>query len=927
MPGWAIETRTFSVSFPAVSADYIVDLYERYLRNPRSVDASWMPYFDELWGRGPTIGRHADSAVDVAAARLIDAYRQRGHLAAGLDPLGLWHPPQPPDLDPRFHGIADAALDDEISVAAPFAVAPATPRGLLARLREIYAGSIGFDCAHVDNGEARGWLVAAAEAGLGWPTPEARRKAAQDIIRAHEFEQFFGRRFLGKKRFGADGAEAMVAWFEALIGRSAVHGVREIVIGGTARGRLNVMANVIEKPLAALLHEFKGRRPFADDVKASGDVAYHSGYANERDFGGRPVSVTYCHNPSHLEAINGVALGRVRARQERRATREEAEREVLGLLVHTDAAFAGQGVVAEVLQLSQLPAYSTGGTVHIVINNQVGFTTDPRNGRTSIFCTDVARTIGAPVLHVNGDDVDAVIRAALLAADYRHRFKADVVVDLVCYRRWGHNELDEPTFTQPLMYRTIVKHPSVRDRYVAQVVSEGVLSQEEADSFARAQFERLDAAYAALDSYRPNRLDSIGLSAAAGTPTAIAGVGTGVPLGTLRAIGEALSVPPAGMSANDKVVRQLRERGSAVRSGGGITWASAEALAFASLACEGRNIRLSGQDTPRGAFSQRHFVLVDQETGATIEPFNALQERQGRCHFIGSPLSEYAVLGFEYGYSLEAGTDLVVWEAQFGDFANVAQVIFDQFIASGEDKWLDTSALTVMLPHGLEGQGPDHSSGRIERFLQMCAHGNMTVANCSTPANLFHLLRRQAQAHERKPLIVFTTKSLLRHRAAVSALAEFGPGTGFEPVIGAGADAGKDVRRVIVCSGKIYYDLAARLGEAMQVGVALVRLEQLYPFPESALREELARYPGAAVLWCQEEPENMGAWSYLDRKIEAILRQLGNTCEWPRCISRPANASTAIGTNDEHNQDQAQLVARAIDLPEVSYGKEIEVAQ
>ena len=589
--------------------------------------------------------------------------------------------------------------------------------------------------------------------------------------------------------------------------------------------------------------------------------------------------------------------------------------EVLGLLVHTDAAFAGQGVVAEVLQLSQLPSYSTNGTVHIVINNQIGFTTNPTEGRTSVYCTDVARAIGAPVLHVNANDVDAVVRTAAIAAEFRHRFKADIVIDLVCYRRLGHNEVDEPKFTQPLMYRAIELMKTVRDQYVDRLVSEGVVQAGEADELAAAQFQRFDSAYQTLNEYRPNWFGALSLGKSDTGIQEHDENSTGVDLDTLRAIGLALSIPPAGMACNDKVLKQLRERGDVIRSGNGITFPFAEALAFVSLSCEGRNVRFSGQDSPRGAFSQRHFCLIDQNTGANREHLAGLRPGQSRCQIIGSPLSEYSVLGFEYGYSVDSTGDLVVWEAQFGDFANVAQVIFDQFIASAQDKWLDTSALTVMLPHGLEGQGPDHSSGRIERFLQMCAGNNITVANCSSPANFFHLLRRQASASRRRPLIVFTNKSLLRHRAAASSLAEFGPGTHFRTVICSDVQSTEGVRRVLLCSGKIFFELAASIRDQERADVAVVRIEQLYPFPESALCQELSQYPHADIVWCQEEPENMGAWSFVDRKIEKILKQLGNASEWPRCFSRPANASTAIGTHHEHDADQRQLIDRAIGIP------------
>ncbi len=907
--------------FPAVSRDYIIDLYESYLRDPKSVDASWRPYFDELWGRVPSVQPGSkDATLEVAAARLLDAYRTRGHMIAELDPLMMWRRPVPPELEPSFHGVDEGGMDIEIATPAEAKALKSTIRGLVSRLSEIYAGPIGFDCAHVDDPAARKWIYAVAESDMGAPTPDQRVEAANNIIAASEFERFFGRRFPGKKRFGADGAEAFIPWFEAVLARSSEHGVRDVIIGGTARGRLNVMANVIKKPLTAILYEFKGGRPFPADVKAAGDVPYHFGYVGERTFDGNRMSVTYCHNPSHLEAIDGVALGRVRARQDAFPTEEEGIRRVLCLQVHTDAAFAGQGLVSEVLQLSQLPAYRIGGSIHIVVNNQVGFTTDPSNGRTSVYCTDIARSVGAPVLHVNADDVDAVIRVANLAADYRHLFKSDVVVDLVCYRRHGHNELDEPTFTQPLMYRKIAQHPEVRERYIEQLVGEGLFSRDQVSDIAQRCFEDLDAAYRSLDTYRPNRVDALDRTGkqpvSPSTSKDNGRVQTGLDLQTLRRLGEALTSAPIGSSINEKISKQLAERGAAIKAGTGITWALGEALALASIACDGFHIRFSGQDTPRGAFSQRHFVLVDQKTGATLEPFNRIQSGQGRCEIIGSPLSEYSVLGFEYGYSLDAPNAFNVWEAQFGDFANVAQVIFDQFISSGEDKWLDSSNLTIMLPHGLEGQGPDHSSGRIERFLQMCADGNMVVANCSTPANLFHLLRRQAHALVRKPLIMFTPKSLLRHRAAVSDLSEFGPGMHFKAVVGNITPA-HAVSRVILCSGKIAYDLEGALMASGRSDVAVLRLEQLYPFPGESLQKELARYPGASVLWCQEEPENMGAWSYIDRKLEAVLRMIGNGCTWPHCVSRPANASTAIGTTDEHMSDQNKLIASAIGLTEV----------
>jgi len=900
------------VTLPAVSAEYILDLYHRYLRDPRSVDASWQPYFDEFFG-GATVGGSAHARLEVAAARLIEAYRQRGHFAAKLDPLEMWSPPEAPELRPETHGVAPPELDIELEMPGVPLDGPRTIRRLVERLAAAYCGSIGFDFAHVNDTAARQWLYETAEQGGSLPDDDARRTAAERIIEADEFEQFLNRRFIGKKRFGAEGAEAIVPWLDALFARCAALGVEDVVIGGTARGRLNVMANVIGKSVSAMFYELKGHRPFPSDMKLSGDVPYHFGHVGERTYNSRTLRMTYCHNPSHLETIDGVALGRTRARQTAYPTLEEGLDEVLCVQVHTDAAFAGQGLVVEVLQLSKLTHYATGGSVHVVINNQVGFTTDPINGRSSVFCTDVARTVGAPVLHVNGDDVDAVVRTAQIAAEYRKQFHSDIVVDIVCYRRRGHNEVDEPTFTQPDMYRKIAGHPPVRDIYLSRIAADGLITADRIEQHSRACYDRLDAAYQGIESYRPNRIawksgPEIALPMA--TPLHPVMDETGVAPDRLKEIARALSRQPDGFAVNPKVLRQLAERLDSVETGDNIAWATGEALAFASLAMEGIDVRFGGQDSPRGAFSQRHFLLTDQNNGTVFNPFAALGANQGRCDIIGSPLSEYSVLGFEYGYSMDAPKSLVVWEAQFGDFANIAQAVIDQFVVSGEDKWAQNSAVTLMLPHGLEGQGPDHSSGRIERFLQMCAGDNITVANCSTPANLFHLLRRQARNPTRRPLVVFTPKSLLRHKGAVSKLSDFTTGSRFQPVI-VPLTPPIRVKRVVLCSGKIYYDLLAAAKEQRKT-VAIIRLEQLYPFPREVVAQTLSRYPDAEVLWCQEEPANMGAWSYLDRRIEGVLHQIGHRCVWPNLVSRPENASTAIGTTAEHDADQLFLVREAL---------------
>lgn len=898
--------------FPAVSAEFIIDLYHRYLCDPASVDPGWIPYFNDLYG--PPAANDAVAAVtaETAAVRLIEAYRSRGHFSAKIDPLEMWAPPQPRDLLPEALGLDDATLNTVVSAPMFYGVERSTLRTLISRLQTAYAGSIGFDCAHVEDAAARDWFHHQAEHGAALPDAGARRSAVERLIEADEFEQFMNRRFVGKKRFGAEGAEAILPWFDAMLARSAALGVRDIVIGGTSRSRLNVMANIVGKPITAMFYEVKGHRPFPDDIQASGDVPYHFGYIGERAYGDTTVKLLYCHNPSHLEAVNGVTLGRVRARQRLYKSEIAGWRNVMGVTVHTDAAFAGQGVVGEVLQLNRVPAYRAGGSIRLVINNQVGFTTEPMNGRSSTYCTDIAKAVGAPVLHVNGDDIDAVVRCGQMAAEYRHRFGGDIVVDLVCYRRRGHNEVDEPTFTQPQMYKRVAAQTPVRQSYVARLAKDGVLAEAEEKAISRAYFQHLDAAYEAIDSFKPNRAERMdGGSVPGPLKSPHSPPATGLARDRLVTIGLSLSRPPAGVNVNPKIVRQLGERETAIRTGEGIAWPFGEALAYASLACEGVEVRVSGQDTPRGAFSQRHFVLIDQDSGAACEPLNMIEKGQARCEIIGSPLAEYAVLGFEYGYSLDANEGLTVWEAQFGDFANVAQVVIDQFVASANDKWLEPSGLTLLLPHGLEGQGPDHSSGRIERFLQLCAGDNLRVATCTTPANFFHLLRSQAKDRPRRPLVAFTPKSLLRDKRVVSRLDDFVTGTAFKPVIGP-ETVFEPTRRVVLCSGKIYYDLFEKLSEIERLDIAIVRLEQLYPFPEAALTRELARFPNAEVLWCQEEPQNMGAWSYLDRRIEKVLRDLGNGCQWPRVASRPENASTAIGTNAEHDADQKRLAETAL---------------
>jgi 2-oxoglutarate dehydrogenase E1 component len=668
------------------------------------------------------------------------------------------------------------------------------------------------------------------------------------------------------------------------------------------------------KPYAAIFSEFQGNATNPEHVQGSGDVKYHLGTSTDREIGGRTVHLSLAANPSHLEAVNPVVLGKVRAKQRQRGDAER--RQVVGILMHGDAAFAGQGLVAESLELSELRGFRTGGTIHIIVNNQIGFTTSPSYARSSPYPSDIAKGIQAPILHVNGDDPEAVVAVARTAVEYRQKFNKDVVIDLFCYRRHGHNEADEPAFTQPLMYRTIARRPTTRRLYAERLVRDGVLSEAEVEAMASSFIADLESQFAAAENYRPNKADWLegawaGLEPA---PDDDRRGDTAVPLDVLREVGRALTTVPEGFHLNRKIARQLDAKRIAIETGEGIDWAGAEALAIATLCAEGTHVRMSGQDSGRGTFSHRHAVLVDQETEQRYIPINHVRAGQASFDIIDSPLSEAAVVGFEYGYSLADPRTLVIWEAQFGDFANGAQVIIDQFLSSGEAKWLRMSGLVLLLPHGYEGQGPEHSSARLERYLQLCAEDNMQVCNLTTAANYFHALRRQIRRRFRKPLVIVTPKSLLRAREVASPLAAMGPGTTFHRIIGETAAIAPDerVRRVVLCSGKVYFDLAKARAERGDDAVALVRIEQLYPFPFHSLGEVLRRYRNAEIVWCQEEPQNMGAWSFVDRRIERVLAGLDGAARRPRFVGRSEAASPATGLYRRHAQEQAELVDSAL---------------
>ncbi|MGN6489810.1 MAG: 2-oxoglutarate dehydrogenase E1 component, partial [Devosia sp.] len=755
------------------------------------------------------------------------------------------------------------------------------------------------------------------------------------LVEAEGFEKFLDVKYTGTKRFGLDGSESLIPALEQIVKRGGALGVKDIVLGMAHRGRLNVLTQVLAKPHRALFHEFKGGAFYPDEVEGSGDVKYHLGASADREFDGNTVHLSLTANPSHLEIVDPVVLGKARAKQDQRSAvdgrfvepRQVDRSVVLPLLIHGDAAFAGQGVVAESLGLSGLKGHRTGGSLHFVINNQIGFTTAPMYSRSSPYPTDVAKMIEAPVFHVNGDDPEAVVYATKVAVEYRQRFGKPVVIDMFCYRRFGHNEGDEPSFTQPLMYSKIRSHETTLDLYSQRLIGAGLVTAEDVDRMKADWRAHLEKEFEAGQDFRPNKtdwLDGVWKDMKRADAEGPRRGETGVEMVDLVRIGQKLTEVPADFAIHRTVKRFVDHRRAAIESGEGIDWATAEALAFGTLLDEGHPVRLSGQDVERGTFSQRHSVLNDQEKdGVTFTPLNNISDTQARYEVINSMLSEEAVLGFEYGYSLAEPNTLTLWEAQFGDFVNGAQVVIDQFISSGERKWFRMSGLVMLLPHGYEGQGPEHSSARLERFLQSCAEDNMQVANCTTPANYFHILRRQLKRDFRKPLILMTPKSLLRHKRAVSGLMELGPDSSFHRLLWDDAETpgvpkttvklapDAEMRRVILCTGKVYYDLLEDREKRGINDVYLLRVEQLYPFPAKALLDELNRFPNAEIVWCQEEPKNMGAWAFVQPYVDWVLDQTGRAGERPRYVGRPASAATATGLMRKHLQELQTFLEEA----------------
>lgn len=938
------------------NASYVIDLFQEYAQNPSAVDSEWRQFFDTLdpdlisgliqddrppvWGKRKasppqTTDYYSGSSItpdsirdSIRALMLIRSYRVRGHLNANLDPLGLDNRLDHSELMPQSYGFAAEDMQRRIFVDKVLGMDNPTVQEVYDKLKSVYGNTVGVEFMHIQHPDQKSWIQERVE-----NTPADQRvdntdriEILKNLIAAESFEKFLQIKYPSIKRFGLEGGESLIPAMSSMVDRLADEGVDKIVIGTAHRGRLNVLSNIIKKPNDEIFAYFQGGDVDPESFQGTGDVKYHLGYSVQRQVRGRDLHLSLMPNPSHLEAVDPVVLGKVRAEQD--THNDEQRRHTVSVLMHGDAAFAGQGLVAETLDLSGLRGYSTGGTIHIIINNQIGFTTSPPHSRSSPYSSDIAKSIQSPIFHVNADDPESVIWSMRMAVDFHRQFAVDVVLDLICYRRHGHNEIDEPSFTQPLMYSKIKAHPSTLTIYADKLIKQGLITQEgvqklvdEYENQLRQTLEGLDEDKTKTLISRPQWLD--GAWQGIKSPKVVnidtdMMQNTGATVERLERIAERLTFIPDDLEINPRLKRVLKAKQEALESGENIDWGTAEALAFGALLMEGKRVRLSGQDVSRGTFSHRHSVWVDQRTERRYIPLNTLADDQARYDAIDSPLAEASVLGFEYGYSLADPHTLVLWEAQFGDFANGAQVIIDQFIAAGEHKWQRLSGLVMLLPHGYEGQGPEHSSCRVERYLQLCAEGNMRVVNCTTPANYFHVLRRQLYSETRKPLIVISPKSLLRHKRAVSRIEDMFEGKTFEPVIDDSIVVKNKVNRVILCSGKVYYELLQEIEDQDLDDVALIRLEQYYPLPDKLLAEALRPYAGRAeFIWCQEEPENMGAWSFLDRKLEKILESIEARSTRFKYAGRSESASPATGNAARHEIEQKALVHQALGMGSV----------
>ena len=965
------------------NAAYLEQLYAQYARDPNTVDGAWQAFFQALgdsdldvkadasgpswarkdWPPQPTddltaalTGEWMPPPQEAAAAKekilgkakelnstisqeavkravldsiralmIIRAHRIRGHLSADLDPLKLQATGQHLELQPKSYGFEEADMDRPIFIDNVLGLQFASMRQIIDILKRTYCSTFALQYMHISDPEQSSWLkerIEGRDKEITF-TREGRKAILNKMVEAEGFEKFLHVKYTGTKRFGLDGGESLIPALEQIIKRGGALGVRDIVIGMPHRGRLSVLANVMQKPYRAIFNEFQGGSFKPEDVDGSGDVKYHLGASSDRDFDGNNVHLSLTANPSHLEAVNPVVIGKVRAKQDQIGDADRTQ--VLPLLLHGDAAFAGQGVVAECFGLSGLVGHRTGGTIHVVVNNQIGFTTAPHFSRSSPYPTDIALMVEAPIFHVNGDDPEAVVHAAKVATEFRQKFQKDVVIDIFCYRRFGHNEGDEPMFTNPLMYNQIKRQKTTLSLYTERLVKDGLIPEGEVEDMKAAFQAKMSEEFEAGKKYKPNKadwldgrwshLDRRGEEYQRGE--------TSISTQTLADIGTALSRAPDGFPLHKTVARMLETKKKMFAAGEGFDWATGEALAFGSLLCEGFPVRLSGQDCTRGTFSQRHSGLINQDTEERFYPLNHIRTGQKRYDVIDSMLSEYAVLGFEYGYSLAEPNALTLWEAQFGDFANGAQIMFDQFISSGESKWLRMSGLVVLLPHGFEGQGPEHSSARLERFLQMCGQDNWIIANCTTPANYFHILRRQLHRNFRKPLILMTPKSLLRHKLAVSKAEEFTTGSSFHRVLWDDAEASSSahklkpdakIKRVVMCSGKVYYDLLEERNARGLDDIYLMRFEQFYPFPAISAMKELQRFENAEMIWCQEEPKNQGGWSFMEPNLEWVLERMKAKHNRLRYVGRSASASPATGLAAQHKFQQAALIDEALTI-------------
>ena len=965
------------------NAAYLEQLYAQYAHDPNTVDSAWQAFFQALgdadldvkadasgpswarkdWPPQPTddltaaltgewmpppqeaaaakekiLGKakELDSTISQEAMRravldsiralmIIRAHRIRGHLSADLDPLKLQVTGQHLELQPKSYGFEEADMDRPIFIDNVLGLQFASMRQIIDILQRTYCSTFALQYMHISDPEQSSWLkerIEGRDKEITF-TREGRKAILNKMVEAEGFEKFLHVKYTGTKRFGLDGGESLIPALEQIIKRGGALGVRDIVIGMPHRGRLSVLANVMQKPYRAIFNEFQGGSFKPEDVDGSGDVKYHLGASSDREFDGNNVHLSLTANPSHLEAVNPVVIGKVRAKQDQIGDADRTQ--VLPLLLHGDAAFAGQGVVAECFGLSGLVGHRTGGTIHVVVNNQIGFTTAPHFSRSSPYPTDIALMVEAPIFHVNGDDPEAVVHAAKVATEFRQKFQKDVVIDIFCYRRFGHNEGDEPMFTNPLMYNQIKRQKTTLSLYTERLVKDGLIPEGEVEDMKAAFQAKMNEEFEAGKDYKPNKadwldgrwshLDRRGEEYQRGE--------TSISAQTLADIGTALSRVPDGFPLHKTVARMLETKKKMFAAGEGFDWATGEALAFGSLLCEGFPVRLSGQDCTRGTFSQRHSGLINQDTEERYYPLNHIRAGQKRYDVIDSMLSEYAVLGFEYGYSLAEPNALTLWEAQFGDFANGAQIMFDQFISSGESKWLRMSGLVVLLPHGFEGQGPEHSSARLERFLQMCGQDNWIIANCTTPANYFHILRRQLHRNFRKPLILMTPKSLLRHKLAVSKAEDFTTGSSFHRVLWDNAEDSTSahklkpdakIKRVVMCSGKVYYDLLEERNARGLDDIYLMRFEQFYPFPAISAMKELQRFANAEMIWCQEEPKNQGGWSFMEPNLEWVLERMKAKHNRLRYVGRSASASPATGLAAQHKFQQAALIDEALTI-------------